>query len=98
MENKWVEMSRLIQAGKLTLQDQFELAKTKQYYKSSNKDNVIEALMIIYTAYLKQKHMLQLLTREQFAMDFDSKLRLCHNHIVDNDDEDGSNHASTTSR
>jgi hypothetical protein len=34
MSERWSDLSRLMQASKLTMQDEFELAKTRMYYES----------------------------------------------------------------
>lgn len=81
------ELSRLMQASNLTMQDEFELIKTRRHLESCKTDDIIDTMIILYTAYLKQKHMIQHLVREQHGMDFDTKLPLFNNGDDDDDDD-----------
>ncbi|NDF98921.1 MAG: hypothetical protein EB101_08360 [Chitinophagia bacterium] len=75
-----------MQASKLTMQDEFELAKTRMYYESRKTEELLEAINLVYTAYLKQKHMIQLMIRDQLGLEFDTKLSLFSNEDDDDDD------------
>jgi hypothetical protein len=86
MSERWSDLSRLMQASKLTMQDEFELAKTRMYYESRKTEELLEAINLVYTAYLKQKHMIQLMIRDQLGLEFDTKLSLFSNEDDDDDD------------
>lgn len=87
MSEGWSDLSRLMQASKLTMQDEFELAKTRMYYESRKTEELLEAINLVYTAYLKQKHMIQLMIRDQLGLEFDTKLSLFSNQDDDDDDD-----------